>query len=408
MRIIKHFKRTMTLLLVFTLLLVPLAPVVAEDAPHPIAVERIEGSDRYETSLRISQAGFTKSTHAVIASGETSPDALAGGQLAGYLNAPLLVTPKNAVSDALFAELERLGVTDVYLLGGNGTIDDAVQVALAEKFNVKRLAGTDRFATSQAIAAEILTLGFGDGPTHYANGYNFPDALAAAPFVVSVNSIMHLVDGKTPVADGVALGGSASVPGTPDRRIAGTDRYATAVQIAVARDDAPTTVILVDGTNFPDALSASGYAKAKNIPILLTPPKSLAATTAEYMLDVGVQKVVIIGGKNSVSNEVAEKIAQLNQPEEEPDTEPPATEPPATETPDTTEPPTDTPVPSDPDPDSGELAYKYANGRIIGNVNSGIYHMPHQRDYKRILLKNAIFFNTEKEAQEQGFRRALR
>ena len=55
---------------------------------------------------------------------------------------------------------------------------------------------------------------------------------------------------------------------------------------------------------------------------------------------------------------------------------------------------------------SKERAYKYANGRIIGNKNSRKYHMPYGRDYKKVHLKNAVFFDTEEEAIKAGYVRA--
>lgn len=56
---------------------------------------------------------------------------------------------------------------------------------------------------------------------------------------------------------------------------------------------------------------------------------------------------------------------------------------------------------------TGEKAYLYANGRIIGNKNSMIYHVPTGRDYKKVTYRNAVFFDTEAEAQAAGFRRAM-
>ncbi len=53
-----------------------------------------------------------------------------------------------------------------------------------------------------------------------------------------------------------------------------------------------------------------------------------------------------------------------------------------------------------------DKAYKYANGMIIANKNSGIYHVSIGRDYKKVSVKNAVLFNTEQEAQSAGFRRA--
>lgn len=57
--------------------------------------------------------------------------------------------------------------------------------------------------------------------------------------------------------------------------------------------------------------------------------------------------------------------------------------------------------PSDP-------AYLYANGRIIGNSNSMIYHLPSGKSYKKVSMKNAAFFNSAQEAQAAGYRQAKR
>lgn len=59
--------------------------------------------------------------------------------------------------------------------------------------------------------------------------------------------------------------------------------------------------------------------------------------------------------------------------------------------------------------DNGKLlAYIEANGRIIGNKNSMIYHVPSGKSYKKVSLKNAVFFNTEEEAIAAGYRKAKR
>lgn len=52
---------------------------------------------------------------------------------------------------------------------------------------------------------------------------------------------------------------------------------------------------------------------------------------------------------------------------------------------------------------SKERAYLYANGRIIGNKNSHKFHVPSGRDYNKVLLKNAVFFNSVEEAKAAGY-----
>ena len=46
-------------------------------------------------------------------------------------------------------------------------------------------------------------------------------------------------------------------------------------------------------------------------------------------------------------------------------------------------------------------------GRIVGNRNSHIYHVPGQAGY-RMNSSNAVYFNSEAEAKAAGYRKALR
>ncbi len=56
--------------------------------------------------------------------------------------------------------------------------------------------------------------------------------------------------------------------------------------------------------------------------------------------------------------------------------------------------------------DPKDPAWKYSNGLIIGNRNSMKYHLPTGKSYRRVSVKNAVFFNTEQEARDAGFVRA--
>lgn len=121
-------KKLLIICLIF-LLVLPGLPGFAQS--NLITVERISGQTRYDTSIRTSQAGFSQSNYAVIASGQNFPDAMAGGQLAGYLRAPLLITSPTGISSGLQAELQRLGVDTVYLLGGQNVLSNAIFSSLA-------------------------------------------------------------------------------------------------------------------------------------------------------------------------------------------------------------------------------------------------------------------------------------
>lgn len=304
-------KRLLVLLLIVSMLLTSLP--ISSFADTATTVARISGSNRYETSINVSKSAFDKSKYAVIASGENYPDALVGGVLAGAIQAPLLVTPKTSLNENLINELKRLEVEVIYLLGGENTISPKIMEQLSD-FNVERLSGSNRYETANEVAKKVELHLDEVSNTYYADGRNFPDALAAAPYIAKINGILKLNSGNA-ISEGIAIGGESSVPGQVER-IAGTNRYETAIKIAEKNENV-NKVILVDGTNYPDALSASGYASAKDAVILLTHPKKLASETEKYLNDNNIKDIIIIGGENSVNTSIENKLKGID-PEPEP------------------------------------------------------------------------------------------
>lgn len=306
--------RLISLFLVFTFLLWAI-PAFADDN-NQLKVSRISENDRYITSLEVSRTGFRKSDYAIIASGENYPDALVGGVLAGKLDAPLLVTSRDSVSDELLYELKRLDVKKVYMLGGINTLSDNVLKTLAP-FNAERLAGSDRYKTAEVVAQLVEKLILDDDKDNddigvfYADGRNYPDALAAAPYIDEASGILLLSDGKPINDDAVAIGGASSVPGDV-HSIAGIDRYDTAVKIAEKYEDFDR-IILVDGTNYPDALSAAGFTADKDAAILLTTPKTLPKVTENFIKNSKANEIIIIGGYGSVSEEIETYLKSLTK-----------------------------------------------------------------------------------------------
>jgi len=94
-------------------------------------------------------------------------------------------------------------------------------------------------------------------------------------------------------------------------RIAGQDRYETAVRIG---DEVrkitgnKTESMLVDGTNFPDVITMSSLASHKRVPILLTEPQKLTNTTKDTIKSWGVNDVTLGGGYNSVSKDIENNL----------------------------------------------------------------------------------------------------
>lgn len=54
----------------------------------------------------------------------------------------------------------------------------------------------------------------------------------------------------------------------------------------------------------------------------------------------------------------------------------------------------------------GSPAKGQPSGKIIGNKNSMVYHLPNCPDYSKSAEKNRIYFESEQEAEKAGFRKA--
>lgn len=317
------------MLTIFLALLLFFAPLSAVLADSGVEVHRIAGSNRYQTAVNISSSTFDKSDYAIIASGESFPDALIGGTLAVQLKAPILVVQKTSVAQELLLELKRLEVKTIYLLGGEGTISKGVESILAEEVSsVIRIAGADRYETAKmigsvrhSIKSELTGSQIVGDLRSYTSATVFADALAAAPFVgqillgpppdVLIEPLI-LAQQNDDLLYYRVFGGQQSVPGESNNRISGANRYATAVEIAKLYPKELNknidTIILVDGTNYPDALAAAPLVGSKNAALLLTSPSSLSKETKLYIDQNKIKNVIVVGGENSVSNAVINEL----------------------------------------------------------------------------------------------------
>ncbi|NYF09840.1 YVTN family beta-propeller protein [Leifsonia sp. AK011] len=93
-------------------------------------------------------------------------------------------------------------------------------------------------------------------------------------------------------------------------RLAGPDRYATAVEISQsAFPSGASTVYIATGANYPDALAAGPVAARVDAPILLTRGEELPAVVAEELVRLDPDNIVVIGGPTTVSPDVESALA---------------------------------------------------------------------------------------------------
>lgn len=87
-------------------------------------------------------------------------------------------------------------------------------------------------------------------------------------------------------------------------RLAGEDRYETAVEIVMSRFTSNKDVIIASGENYPDALSAAGLAGTLECPLLLVRKDSIPPVVAGALVDLNAENLIIVGGTAAVSSAV--------------------------------------------------------------------------------------------------------
>ncbi|OFI05865.1 N-acetylmuramoyl-L-alanine amidase LytC precursor [Clostridium acetireducens DSM 10703] len=109
----------------------------------------------------------------------------------------------------------------------------------------------------------------------------------------------------------VTIGNKVQAKYIERKRIWGEDRYKTAVEISKEHWKESYYAVLVNGTNFPDALSAAPLARKYDAPILYTDTNYLNISTRKRLIDLKVRRIFIIGGKGVVSQNVENELNNL-------------------------------------------------------------------------------------------------
>ncbi|WP_382308368.1 cell wall-binding repeat-containing protein [Herbiconiux sp. UC225_62] len=290
---------------------------------------RIEGADRYDVAVTISQTSHRVTSDTVyVANGAVFSDALSAAPAAASDDAPLLLTPADRLLPAVAEEIERLSPKTIVVVGGPNSVSPAVfsdLEALAGDSAV-RIDGADRYAVSR----NVVEYAFGEtGATtaYVATGTNFPDALSASAAGGSFGAPVLLVYGSATAADdattstlgdlGVTTlkiaGGPNSVsPGmesslasvAPVTRLSGADRFEASISInhdAFTRAD---DVFIATGLNFPDALAGAALAASSTAPLYVVPSTCVPQAALMDIAGLNPDRVTLLGGPASLSPEV--------------------------------------------------------------------------------------------------------
>lgn len=341
----------------------PVEVKLSQSANETISWARLGGEDRYATAAAIAKKAFAgvNPTDVVLVSGDSFADSIVASAFAGGIDAPVLITEKDQLSEATAELIGTWNPQRAFIIGGTGAVSDVVADTLTNEYKVRtveRIKGDDRYGTSENVYTRGKTAGGSDtslwgNAAVITTGEKAADALSISPWTYSKVMPVLLADADGNLSSSMMaiaktfkqiyiLGGTGvvstdtesslrAVSGITVSRLGGEDRYQTSVAIAVAftsienGSDLNHTVYAsgADG-HFADALVGGMLAGRQNqnaetlqykaAPILLIDGTSGAGfdfTRYNYTNpDYGISMLYFLGGTSALTDTT--KAAVLN------------------------------------------------------------------------------------------------
>jgi len=201
-----------------------------------------------------------------------------------------------------------------------------------------RISGAGRIETAVEVSRASYETGTA-GAVVLARADVFADALAGTPLAIDVDAPILLTDSDTlhPLVESelarvlpetgtptvYLLGGTVALDqpvedrldelGYDTVRYGGLNRFATAAIIADEGLDNPDTLLLANGGDFPDAVSAGAAAGHADGAVLLTSGADMAPETAAYLEAHPVEARTAIGGSAAQADPDATAIVGANR-----------------------------------------------------------------------------------------------
>lgn len=150
---------------------------------------RLHGESRFETNLEVLKAAGVENQDIALCNAYNFADALS----VSAAGKPVMLVD-NSLDSAQIAYLKTLKSKKFYLIGGQNVVSKAVENEASKLGKIERIAGSDRFATSRAVAEKFFT---GEHKKAYLTyGFNFPDGLCAGVLCAVDNSPLLLVSNE--------------------------------------------------------------------------------------------------------------------------------------------------------------------------------------------------------------------
>ena len=296
-------------------------------------VNRIAGSNRNNTAVKIADKFYENADIVYITNGNVYADGLSMGSLTKFDNGPLLLTDKDSIPSDLLNLLKKIKPAKIMIIGGNNVVSKEVEKSLnSYAGKVERLSGTSRIDTSIEIAKKVKENSDTD-EMFIVNGYNEADSINIVS-VASRDGIPVLFTEKDKLPSQIKeylnrenidkitiIGGIGTVSNNVMRdlenlnievtRVSGLDRFATGVEVNRKYYSDIGVLFFANGYNIADALSVGPVAGRLGGQIQIVPKDNITKDIANFYNGKDIEELYILGGKNSITNINAYNIENL-------------------------------------------------------------------------------------------------
>ena len=292
-------------------------PTPSTPAEQQKTTTRVAGADRINTAVEVSKKYYNTADTVIVANYEQFADSLSASALSKALKAPILLVKKDQLDSVVAQEIKRLGAKNVIVIGGEKSVDKTKDSL--SQYNVRTIAGANRYETSAKIAQEVIKL-TGTKKAVIASGEVFADALTVAPLANKNNMPILLVQPNNipkatqevlkQIKKAIIVGGEKTISKEvanklPNAtRIAGANRYETAKKIYEYGFKDRKEVNIANGTNFADSLVIGSI----DCPILLVEANEIPKATKQAFEESKFEKVNVFGGDNSVNESIVKEL----------------------------------------------------------------------------------------------------
>ena len=300
--------------------------------------KRLAGGSALTTMKAVVDEGWDSSEWAVVATSGGYHDALSASGLAGLLKAPVMLTPKDSLSNVTKNLIVNKKVKNVIVVGGAEAVSaKAFSQIKALGVSVKRVAGGTAASTARAVYKEGLAHGGWGKDAVLATSTSFQDALSIAPYAYAKHAPVFLTDLDKTTAGGstvalakkfsrtLVVGGTAAVASSADKalgnakRLAGGTAYSTSAAVAkfcLANGMGAKHAGAATGKAYHDALAGAALCGKSNSVMVLSDEGSTAAVSqvlAKRKGDLSEKWSYIFGGTDAFSSKALKPLKDWNE-----------------------------------------------------------------------------------------------